>query len=119
MEANRQIDRLQMVAKALSEETRIRILLSLETGALSLQHLTTIFGLAPSTTSKHLHILEEVGLIVCRREGRWRYYQWPDGIEDVLLESALKWVKEASVGDPLLESDTARRMVALSVTSNT
>ena len=116
MEANRPIDRLQMVAKALSEETRIRILLSLETGALSLQHLTAIFGLAPSTMSKHLHILEDVGLIVCRREGRWHYFQWPERTDDVLLKSALNWVKEATVGDSLLESDTARRMVALSVT---
>ncbi len=116
MEANRRIDRLQMVAKALSEETRIRILLSLETGALSLQHLTAIFGLAPSTMSKHLHILEDVGLIVCRREGRWRYFQWPERTDDVLLKSALNWVREATVGDPSLESDTARRMVALSVT---
>ena len=116
MEANHQIDRLQMVAKALSEEIRIRILLCLETGALSLQHLTAIFGLAPSTMSKHLHILEDVGLIVCRHEGRWRYYRWSERIDDVLLKSALNWVKEATVGDPLLESDTAKRMVALSVT---
>lgn len=115
MEANRPIDRLQMVAKALSEETRIRILLSLEMGALSLQHLTAIFGLAPSTMSKHLHILEDVGLIVCRREGRWHYFKWPERTDDVLLKSALNWVREATVGDSLLESDTARRMVALNV----
>ncbi len=115
MEANRPIDRLQMVAKALSEETRIRILLSLEMGALSLQHLTAIFGLAPSTMSKHLHILEDVGLIVCRPEGRWHYFKWPERTDDVLLKSALNWVREATVGDSSLESDTARRMVALSV----
>ena len=45
------------VARALGDENRVRMLLALEGGELCVCQITELFGLAASTTSKHLSIL--------------------------------------------------------------
>ncbi|MDZ7582413.1 MAG: metalloregulator ArsR/SmtB family transcription factor [Deltaproteobacteria bacterium] len=107
------IQRVSGYAKALSEEIRVRILICLKGGPLSLQHFIDIFELAPSTLSKHLHILESAGLVVSIRQGRWRLYQWPaQGSSETALE-LLNWLKSAVLDDPMLQTDAARRAVAI------
>ena len=65
------------VPKALADENRIRMLLALSGGELCVCRLTALFGLSPSTTSKHLSILYSAGLVNSRKEGRWMYYSLP------------------------------------------
>jgi len=38
-----------------------------------------LFGLAPSTVSKHMAILWQAGLVERRKDGRWIYYRLSDG----------------------------------------
>jgi DNA-binding transcriptional ArsR family regulator len=59
--------------KALADETRVRTLLSLRQGELCVCQITELFGLAPSTVSKHLSILFQAGLVDSRKDGRWMY----------------------------------------------
>lgn len=65
------------ITKALADETRVRTLLALRQGELCVCQITELFGLAPSTVSKHLSILLHAGLVESRKEGRWIYYQLP------------------------------------------
>jgi arsenate reductase len=102
-----------LVAKALAEESRLRVLLCLEGSTLCLCHLTEILGLAASTVSKHLGVLSDAGLLVYRQEGRWRYYRWPDDVATPCVRRALAWVREFASGDPLARNDAARRAVVL------
>ena len=61
--------------KALGDENRLRILLSLQDGELCVCQLTELLALAPSTVSKHLSILRSARLVVSRKEGRWIHYR--------------------------------------------
>jgi DNA-binding transcriptional ArsR family regulator len=63
------------VAKAVSDESRARALLALRGGELCVCRLNELLGLAPSTVSKHMTILERAGLVQCRKDGRWHYYR--------------------------------------------
>jgi thioredoxin type arsenate reductase len=113
MTASLSIARTSECSKALSEEIRIRILMCLEGGPLGLQHFVDILEMAPSTLSKHLHILESAGLLVPIRKGRWRLYQWPDESADTPVGGLLHWLKQSVGPDPILETDAARRAVTV------
>ncbi len=60
---------------ALSDETRLRLLLALRGGELCVCQLTALLDLAPSTISKHLSLLRDAGLVEARKQGRWVYYR--------------------------------------------
>lgn len=52
---------LMSVTKALADQTRVRMLLALRQGELCVCQITELFGLAPSTISKHLSLLYQAG----------------------------------------------------------
>lgn len=61
--------------KALSDETRLRILALLATGELCVCDLMAILDLPQSTVSRHLAYLRNSGLVKDRRDGVWMYYR--------------------------------------------
>jgi ArsR family transcriptional regulator, arsenate/arsenite/antimonite-responsive transcriptional repressor len=63
------------ITKALSDENRIRALMMLADGELCVCQIIEMFGLAPSTVSKHMSILRQAGLVETRKDGRWMYYR--------------------------------------------
>jgi DNA-binding transcriptional ArsR family regulator len=66
------------VTKALSDETRVRILKLLEQGELCVCELMEVLGMGQSTVSKHLGILHTAGLVERRKAGTWSYYKLSD-----------------------------------------
>lgn len=62
--------------KALSDETRLRILALLGTGELCVCDLVAVLELPQSTVSRHLAYLRNAGLVADRRQGVWMYYQF-------------------------------------------
>lgn len=93
------------ITKALADENRIRTLLALRQGELCVCQITELFGLAPSTVSKHLSILFQAGLVASRKEGRWIYYQLPGKDAPVAVREALDWVEQALTDDPRVRAD--------------
>ena len=83
------------ITKALSDPGRVRILLSLRRGELCVCQITELFGLATSTVSKHLSILNQAGLILSRKTERWVYYRLPDKTAPVAVREALDWVHKS------------------------
>lgn len=61
--------------KALSDETRLRILALLHAGELCVCDLMAILDLPQSTVSRHLAYLRHSGLVADRRDGVWMYYR--------------------------------------------
>ncbi len=61
--------------KALSDETRLRLLALLSHGELCVCDLMAVLQLPQSTVSRHLAYLKNSGLIVDRRQGVWMYYR--------------------------------------------
>ncbi|HPE62348.1 MAG TPA: metalloregulator ArsR/SmtB family transcription factor [Thiolinea sp.] len=67
---------LETLTKALSDQTRLRILLLLAGGAeLCVCELTQALALAQPKISRHLAILRESGLLLDRKAGLWVYYR--------------------------------------------
>jgi DNA-binding transcriptional ArsR family regulator len=96
------------VTKALSDPSRVRILLVLRRGELCVCQITELFGLAPSTISKHLSILQHAGLILSRKTERWVYYRLPDKSASVVVREALDWVKKSLAKSDEVVTDTRR-----------
>ncbi len=58
------------VAGALSNPTRLRLLHALDRGELCVCQITEPAGLAPSTVSRHMAVLQAAGLVESRKDGR-------------------------------------------------
>jgi len=64
--------------KALADETRLRILKLLEVREMCVCEIMVALGLTQPTASHHLGILENVGLVKDRKEGKWVFYSIAD-----------------------------------------
>jgi ArsR family transcriptional regulator len=67
-------DDIVAALKAAAEPTRLRILLLLAAGELSVKDLTVILGQSQPRISRHLKLLAEAGLVERFREGSWAYF---------------------------------------------
>jgi len=93
------------ITKALADENRIRVLLALRVGELCACQITELFGLAPSTMSKHLSLLYQAGLVDSRKEGRWIYFRLPDGKTPATAKRAIEWITKAAEAEPRIQED--------------
>lgn len=94
------------IFKALSEDTRLRILWLLDEHELSVNDVVEILNSTQSRISRHLNVLKEAGFLNLRREGTWAYYRKSDE-EDMPLEIAQSWklVRDWSKGRPEAKQD--------------
>lgn len=63
------------VFKALGDETRLRVLHLVRDQEVCVCDLMSLLQLAQGTLSHHLGVLQQVGLVTSRKQGRWNYYQ--------------------------------------------
>jgi len=94
------------ITKALSDPHRVRALFALRNGELCVCQIIELFGLAPSTVSKHMSILRQAGLVRCRKEERWMYYRLPDkkGIP-TMVQNMFSWVFNGLGEDDTIAQD--------------
>jgi DNA-binding transcriptional ArsR family regulator len=96
------------VTKALSDESRVRTLMSLRRGELCVCQITEMLGLAPSTVSKHMAILVQAGLVDFRKEGKWHYYRLPGEKASQPVKEALQWMQSVLIKSPVITADIKR-----------
>jgi len=96
------------ITKALSDPSRVRILLALRRQELCVCQITELFGFAPSTMSKHLSILHQAGLIRSRKTERWVYYRLPDRPVPAAVREALDWVRKSLDKTDEIKTDVKR-----------
>ncbi|MDX9860157.1 MAG: metalloregulator ArsR/SmtB family transcription factor [Rhodospirillales bacterium] len=99
------IEHYEMVAKAIADGSRARILKMLEGGELCVCQITAVLDLAPATVSKHLSILRLAGLVLSRKQGRWAYYRLAETAINPYAPGALRWVLESLTDDPTAVAD--------------
>lgn len=75
--------------KALSDETRLRLVHILLHYELSVNELVHILDMGQSRVSRHLKILTEAGLLTSRRDGLWVFYATPRTGEEREFLSAI------------------------------
>ena len=99
-------DTVVAALKSAAEPTRLRILLLLEQGELTVKDLTSILGQSQPRISRHLRLLHEAGLIERFREGSWVYLRLSEGFLAQRLGAFMHDVIDGD--DPLLARDRLR-----------
>ncbi|HVT87557.1 MAG TPA: metalloregulator ArsR/SmtB family transcription factor [Tepidisphaeraceae bacterium] len=66
--------RVDLIFRAFSDRTRLRILNLLKSGELCVCDLVRGIGSPQPTISRHLAYLRRSGLVLARKQGLWRYY---------------------------------------------
>src|SRR6056297_1999858 len=88
--------------KALSDETRIRLLNILLRHELKVGELVAVLGMGQSRISRHLKILAAAGLVENLREGVWGFYYIARSGPGRRFIDAVRYLFEA---DPAYEDD--------------
>jgi len=101
------------ITKALSDENRVRILAFLGGCELCACHIVEVLGLASSTVSKHLFILQNANLVEMRKQGRWRFFRLPGRGASPIVKKALKWLRDSIEDGGIIEEDRGRLAKAL------
>ena len=96
------------ITKALADENRVRTLLALRERELCVCQITELFGLAPSTMSKHLSVLHQAGLVESRKDGRWIYYRLPRNGAARAVREAIRWLEQSAADEPRIVEDGQR-----------
>ncbi|QGG46781.1 ArsR/SmtB family transcription factor [Heliorestis convoluta] len=92
---------LLQILRAVADESRLKILRTLEKRELCNCEITDVFSLRQSTVSHHLKILAEAHLITVRKEGKWNYYQLNHSTLEQLGPSLLQYVSAQIEEKPL------------------
>lgn len=102
------VARLARLHKALSDDTRLRIVhLLVHRGELCVCDVETILEVSQSKASRHLNHLKHAGVVDDRRDGTWVYYRlMPQAMP--ALRSTIREIKKALVDDDLAKQDLAR-----------
>ena len=66
---------VNLMFRAFSDRTRLRILHLLRGGELCVGDLVTVLQVPQPTASRHLAYLRRAGLVATRRNGLWNYYK--------------------------------------------
>jgi len=93
------------IAKALSDEARVRGLMSLAEGELCLCQIIEVLGLSPSTVSRHRSVLHQAGLVERRKEGRWHYYRLAGREASPVVRQALRWAMSSLEEEKTIAAD--------------
>jgi DNA-binding transcriptional ArsR family regulator len=96
------------ITKSLSDETRVRALLSLSDGELCLCQIIEVLGLAPSTVSKHMNVLQQARLVQRRKQGKWHFYRLPDCRAGTAAKRAVAWIVAELRDDPRIAKDARK-----------
>jgi ArsR family transcriptional regulator len=98
---------LANVFRALSDETRLRILALLRSGEVCVCHIHGGLQLPQPTVSRHLAYLRKSGLVEARREGIWMHYRLAHTASPV-IEAVLGAALHALTHAATTERDVAR-----------
>ncbi len=69
------INRVDLMFRAFSDRTRLRILSMLHGGELCVCDIVEVLGVPQPKASRHLAYLRRAGLVTARKQGQWSYYR--------------------------------------------
>ena len=93
--------------KAMSDETRLRILKMLEARPLCVCEIQHVLKGSQPNVSHHLKTLYEAGLVESKKDGLWIDYRLPNKPASPLHAAALSFVRKSLEGDPVVKKDRA------------
>ena len=90
----RELDRLVLIYKALSDPTRLKMVMALKRGEMCVCDLAALLGLSESAVSHQIRRLKDLALVKNRREGQILYYSLDDHHVGELIQVGLDHVQE-------------------------
>jgi DNA-binding transcriptional ArsR family regulator len=102
------LEQFARFAYALSDMSRLRVLLALKNGEQCVCILTALLGLAPSTVSKHMSILSHAGLVQYRKQSKWVYFRLPDVSPRPFVKETIDLLFACTKGDSGIGNDLSR-----------
>ncbi len=105
--------------KALSEESRVRIVMLLGKQELSVCELMGVLRISQPLVSRHLSILKEAGLVKSRRDGKLHFFSVTDEAPSGGKVGLIRLVSEVLEGDETLAMDTVRMEECLKMEKQT
>ena len=103
------------VSKALSDETRLRIVSILLERECCVCEVMQALEISQSRASRNLGILEDAGFLTARREGSWVLYSSKEHSGNSLAASLTALLREFFASDEVLASDRERLQHAVRV----
>lgn len=100
------LDTMVDTLKAAAESSRLRILVLLAQGDLTVSDLTEILGQSQPRVSRHLKLLMEAELIGRYQEGSWAFFRLSD--QDAARGFVLGLIAGVDPADPQIERDMER-----------
>lgn len=91
---NNKIERLSMFFKAISDETRIKILFSLSHSRMCVCDIASLLGMTESAISHQLRILKQAQLVRNEKQGKVVYYSLNDEHVNTVFNNALEHITE-------------------------
>lgn len=82
------MEQVLKVLRAISQATRLRILMLLADCELCSCELVELLGISQPAISQHMRVLRRAGLVAERKIGTWVYYR----LEGENLSGALQWL---------------------------
>lgn len=98
---------LEVVFRAMSDRTRLRILNLLQGGEICVCDLVDVLDVPQPTASRHLAYLRKAGLVLARKEGLWHYYQLSP-CTSKFHEKLLECLAACEAAEPVLAKDRKR-----------
>lgn len=100
-----------LLFKALSDDTRLRLLNLSLSYELNVNELVQILGMGQSRVSHHLKILTDNSLLTIRRDGQWAFYTAARDGEGYEFAESVRYLFKS---DPVYQNDlkAAQRMIA-------
>ena len=93
------MNELVAIFKALSDETRLRIIKLLEKGELCVCDITAALNMAQPKVPFHLSTLKDAGLLKDRKQGKWTHYSLneKDLFRRMLILSACERMQDSTI----------------------
>lgn len=88
------------VMKALSDPSRVKIIKMLQRRMMCVCEIQEALGVAQSTASNHLRVLEEAGLTTYRKDGLWVNYTLAEAADNSYAGAMLAHLKDWLEDDP-------------------
>lgn len=96
-----EVRELLNIFKALSDETRLKMLKIMDKGEICVCDLVSVLNVSQPKISFHLNVLKGAGLIKARKHGKWVHYSINDSdiFRRFLILSVMEKIQEATMKD--------------------
>ncbi len=100
-------NQVNLMFRAFSDPTRLRILHMLREGELCVGDIVNILQAPQPTASRHLAYLRRAGLVVTRKNGLWNFYKLAPA-KTAFHRNLVKCLESCFQGVPEIAADTTR-----------